>query len=324
MRMPGKIAWNHARTSPMLKPSSRSEASTRWLPRRLSQTGCVDAQHPSAPVAGAIAYDVRVPFWSDGAKKQRYLYLPPGKRVRVLADGDLEVPPGSVLVKNFFLKEQLFETRFYVRHSDGEYSGYAYAWDAEGRDATLVEETRVAKVRGKDWVFPGRDACNQCHTSAAGFTLGLELRQLDIAEASGSQLSRLVAQGVFESPPGNVGRPFSTEAPEPLASRARAYLHTNCSGCHRPKGPGRVGLDLRFDTPLGDTGLCERAELGPLSGPAERPALLLAPGHPRQSVLHQRLSRRGPNQMPPLASLAVDTRGAALIGEYIHSLASCP
>ena len=35
----------------------------------------------------------------------------------------------------------------------------------------------------------------------------------------------------------------------PVGARARAYLHANCAGCHRPSGgASRAEIDLRFST----------------------------------------------------------------------------
>jgi uncharacterized repeat protein (TIGR03806 family) len=296
------------------------DAAGNALPARLSDTGCVNVDDPTLLASNVIAYDVALPFWSDGVQKQRYLVLPEGKTLREHDDGDLEVPNGTLLIKNFVLGERVFETRFYVRHADGEYSGYSYAWNAKGDDAELVETTRVERVGDQDWVFPGRDACNRCHTAAAGRTLGLELRQLNL-EGDEPQLSRLHAAGAFDEEPSVFDRLPEPGGSAPLVDRARAYLHVNCAGCHRPGGPARGGLDLRFDVALGDTGLCETAALGDLE--TSRGALL-APGVAEDSVAHLRMSRRDQAGMPPLGSNLVDEAGATLIAEWIDSLDRCP
>lgn len=285
------------------------------LPRLLSETGCVEPSNPRALVSGAIPYDVAVPFWSDGAEKQRYLFLPRGTGLEVLPEGDLEVPYGTVLVKNFAHQGRLFETRFYVRHEDGEYSGYSYAWRSDGSDADLVESTRRGKVGGPtgalEWIFPGPEACHQCHTAAAGRTLGLELAQLNLP----GQLERLAGLGVLESPV--AGAPTLSTAEGSLEARARAYLHVNCSGCHRPQGPGRGALDLRYQVPLARSGVCEPSRLAVNRNP------LVAPGHAEASPLFQRLSQRGEGSMPPLATLHVDREGAAVVAAWINAIGDC-
>ena len=62
-----------------------------------------------------------------------------------------------------------------------------------------------------------------------------------------------------------------------LDDRARAYLHTNCSQCHRPGGPTPSNMDLRYTTHVAGTNACDvvpsETDLG--IGPNAR---LIAPG----------------------------------------------
>ena len=52
----------------------------------------------------------------------------------------------------------------------------------------------------------------------------------------------------------------------PLEPRARAYLAANCANCHRPGHAIRARFDLRFDTPLEETGILERGPPRATSG----------------------------------------------------------
>ena len=47
---------------------------------------------------------------------------------------------------------------------------------------------------------------------------------------------------------------------------------------------------------------------------------IVAPGDPSRSILLQRITRRGPGQMPPLASAVVDERSAELLRAWIAGL----
>lgn len=297
------------------------EGASNSLPETLADTGCVDPDDMTRIAESAIPYDVAQSFWSDGVDKERYIVLPKGKRVQELRDGDLEVPPGTMLIKNFRHDDKIFETRFYVRHTDGEYSGYSYAWSDDGKRAELVERTRVEKIGDLDWIYPGRGECNRCHTAAAGRSLGFELRQLNIQDPDGgSQLERLRRAGVFDDEPDAPEAFPALDADASVESRARAYLHVNCSPCHQPLGPARGGMDLRFDRPLADTGLCEAAELGDLG---TRDGARVAPGAPEESVVVARMSRRDGEAMPPLASKVADEVGVDLISQWIESLDEC-
>jgi uncharacterized repeat protein (TIGR03806 family) len=294
----------------------------------LSQTGCFRADDPTRPAPGLVPYDVRVPFWSDGAVKRRFFALPDGERAVIRPDGALDMPVGSVLVKEFFLGSQPVETRLLMKYREGQWAGYTYAWDDEGRDATLVgpDDVLTSSFGGGDWSYPQRSACLGCHTGDRG--LGLEVAQLDLDRVytetgwRAQQLPTLLKVGLVTG-----GWPTVPVLPKlngdaPLADRARAYLHVNCAPCHTPDGPTPVQMDLRYSTPLAKTGLCEaepqEGDLG-VAG-----ALRLAPGSPHRSLLSLRMRAQGADHMPPLGPHLVDATGAKLVDSWISGLARCP
>ena len=82
-------------------------------------------------------------------------------------------------MKNFIAGEPLVETRLFMRHNDGNWAGYTYEWNAGGTDATRVVGGKTVQVAGQTWEFPSEAQCLQCHTAAAGRTLGLEIGQLN-------------------------------------------------------------------------------------------------------------------------------------------------
>jgi uncharacterized repeat protein (TIGR03806 family) len=299
---------------------------------RLSATGCVLAADPARPAAGLVPYAPNAPFWSDGAAKERHLALPNGATLRARADGDLEFPNGSVLLKHFRLGGRLVETRLFMRHTDGEWAGYTYEWNAEGTDATRVVGGKSVSVNGQSWVFPSEAQCLACHTAAAGRSLGLELAQLNGSilypqtGRSANQVVTLNAIGLF-SPPVATPPAALPLLPDPYGTagtpdaRARAWLHTNCAHCHRPGGGTPTDLDLRHTTPLAATQACDRAPQAGDLGIAN--ARILAPGAAGRSVLVARAATRGSGAMPPLASTVVDTAGVALLSAWVNSLAGC-
>jgi uncharacterized repeat protein (TIGR03806 family) len=295
------------------------------LPDMLSGTGCMVA--PGEPPDGATPYELVVPFWSDGAEKSRWLVLPDGARVTVGDDGDWELPPGSVAVKHFELAGRRVETRLLVRHDDGGWAGYSYAWDDEGAEATLLAGGLRREVGGQTWIYPDRVECMYCHTAEAGRSLGLETAQLartvvgdDGVEVD--QLDRLVARGVLAARPS--GDPYpATDGDAPLADRVRAYLHANCSHCHRPDAPGgRADLDLRFTAPDAGRGLCDAK---PRAGDLDIPdARVVAPGDPARSIVSARMHTLGSARMPGVGSARVDDAGVALVDAWIAGLTACP
>jgi hypothetical protein len=116
--------------------------------------------------------------------------------------------------------------------------------------------------------------------------------------------------------------PFASlsEAQASLAARARAYLHINCSNCHRPGGPGYGLADYRFDTAFAKSNTCDKPSiLAAFSGMD-----LIEPGDHASSVVWLRSSKRGADQMPPIASSVVDLSGTTVLADWIESLSGCP
>ena len=301
---------------------------------QLSATGCMNPANPALPASGLIPYEPAAPFWSDNATKERWLALPNSTSIGVGSDGDLNFPNGTVLVKHFRLGGALIETRLFMRHPDGDWAGYTYEWNSQRTDATLVQGGKTVSVGSppQNWIFPSGNDCLTCHTTAAGFSLGLEAAQLNhdfLYSSTGrtaNQLRTLDAITMFTTPLGDPAlqpsMPDPFDASAPLAQRARAYLHTNCAHCHRTGGPTPSPMDLRYSTLLSSTNACgvapQSGDLG-LGGGAR----IIAPGDAGSSVLPARMNRRDANGMPPLASNVVDAAGVALVQQWIASLTTC-
>ncbi|MFT3711893.1 MAG: PQQ-dependent sugar dehydrogenase [Archangium sp.] len=300
------------------------------FPRKLSQTGCFDASNPKQPVAAMIPYDLNTPFWSDGAQKERHFSIPDGTKISVGPDGDFDLPNGSVVSKTFFLGGKRIETRLFMRHSDGTWAGYTYEWDDAETDATLLPAGKLKQIGGQSWLYPSRAQCLQCHTAIAGRTLGLELAQLNRSlrypvGATRHQLTVLDGLGYLSAP---LTMPVEmlpklepVDGTGALDARARSWLHSNCSICHR-SGAGQGPADFRFSRTLKETNTCDvmpdNGSLGVMG------ARLLKPGAPSQSLISLRIHALDRARMPPVGSLAVDTQGAAVIDDWIRSITSCP
>ncbi len=293
------------------------------FPRQLSQTGCMDT-------STLVPYTVNAPFWSDGATKNRWMAVPDGETITVESNGDWTFPQGTVLVKNFSVDQKLVETRLFMRHSDGDWGGYSYEWNDAGTDATYAQGGKVKTIGTQQWIFPSSGDCMVCHTSAAGRTLGPENAQLDgdytypSTNLRANQLATLGHIGMFDADPdpATVNELVDPFGSGDLAARARSYLHTNCSGCHRSGTALRPKFDLTaFTDPLIDDELCEAAAIGGDLGNAN--ARRLVPGDPDNSLLWLRMSRRDANGMPPIGSNLPDSAGADLIREWITGLGAC-
>lgn len=347
------------------RPSNRScvaNAAGGQLPLRLSETGCFEASNPSEPVLSMLPFDVNAPLWSDGATKRRWFALPDGAELEIGEDGDLLFPEGAVLAKEFRLDGRLLETRLLMYQSVGVdtagmplpagWLGVAYRWNEAQTDATLVtdELDNTIDLDGAGplaevWRIPTRNECRSCHTAVAGFTLGPELAQLNREQtypSTGRTANQLVTLGSIGILPSSL-----TAAPDEwprladyrvsddpgfdLDDRARAYLHANCSMCHRKPSAGGTASpapeDFRATLPLRDIHACGEtprtaAAIG-LRMNLSR-ARILAPGSPEDSVMYRRMTSRPNLQMPPLGTQRVDPLGSELIANWIRSINQCP
>jgi glucose/arabinose dehydrogenase len=288
------------------------------VPALLSQTGFVDADDPEEPPDAALEYPVQWPFFADGADKRRWLLMPDDAQIEVRSDGDLTLPVEAVLVKTFARAERVFETRAMVRSSQGGWRGYSYRWRADGTDADLLDGSELDDIEGEPWLFPGRVTCLTCHSEAAGVSLGPTLAQLGGPE--GDAVQALIARGWLDSADvQDAGTPPLPSPDDPAASldaRARAYLDTNCSMCHRPTGTAAGLMDLRFDTAEEDTGLCSPPALEDFGFEDPR---IVAPGEPERSVLIARMAAEDDVQMNPYRQV-LDADGLELLTEWVRDV----
>src|SRR5262249_17727125 len=140
-------------------------------------------------------------------------------------DGDFDLPIGSVLMKTFSVANQRVETRLFVHHADGDWAGYSYEWNDAGTDATLLPAGKTKPLaNGPTWYFPSRTECLECHTTAAGRSLGPEIAQLnrDFTYTQTNRISNQLATldhiGLFDAP--LPAPPAMLDALSPLTSNA--------------------------------------------------------------------------------------------------------
>jgi len=208
-----------------------------------------------------------------------------------------------------------------VRHEDGEWGGYTYA--GEGASATLLTTGDAREVGGQTWTYPSRAECLQCHSGAAGRSLGLEMAQVDREGDAGDQLRRWESMGLFTAPlpTGIAPLPSPADTSASDEARARSYLHANCASCHRPEGTGQGPADLRVGVPLADMAICgQEPQEGDLGVDGAR---LLDPGSPARSIVALRMHALDATRMPAVGSAQVDAEGVAVVERWISGLEGC-
>jgi len=174
---------------------------------------------------------------------------------------------------------------------------------------------------------PSRTECMSCHSRQANFVLGLSELQADCSQKFGNvemnQLRALEQQKVVDQfvPPQSPERPRLVNpygASQDLEARARSYLHTNCSPCHVEAGGGNSRIRLNIEQKRDQMQLIDVFPQHETFGVQN--ALLVAPAEPERSVLYQRISRRGPGQMPPRGTQSIDHKAVQLIHDWIAKL----
>ncbi len=296
------------------------------MPATLSATGLFSDTAALAAAPFMIDYSVNAPFWSDGANKRRWFVLPGSAQIGFSADGAWVFPTGAITVKHFDLNGTRVETRVMVNRTDG-WAGFTYRWRADQSDADLVGEGGASGTYGSiTWNFPSRTQCMSCHTVITGRVLGLNARQFNgnhsyaATGRSDNQLRTLNHIGVFSGDIGAASQygsmPNPTDGAASLQDRAKAYLDSNCSICHRPNGPTPVSMDLRYATSLADMNIV-RAPTETASGAG---AQRVVPGNHASSDLWRRVSSAGSNRMPPLGVGVVDAEAVQMLSAWIDGL----
>lgn len=268
-------------------------------------------------------------------------------------------PDGTVLVKTFSLEMEAgnpeslkrLETRI-LHHErmpgkDNEYGaqvwhGYTYVWNDDQTDAVLLDKKGLDRtyeikdsssnggIRKQAWHFPSRAECTLCHTMAAKYVLGVTTHQMNHAFDYGgavgkrNQIQNFHELGLFTEPltksPDDLDHlvDYHDDSAE-LDVRARSYLQSNCSHCHRKWGGGNAEFQLLSTLPLDDTGT---VNVRPGHGLFQlKDGKLLVPGSPDRSLIYFRMNRIGLGRMPHVASSVRDEKALALMREWISSLA---
>ncbi|MBV1907803.1 MAG: PQQ-dependent sugar dehydrogenase [Kangiellaceae bacterium] len=293
------------------------------LPDSLSEVGCFNTQSKSSE-SGVFDYQLNSKLWSDGAAKTRSFAIPDNQLINLNDDGDFDFPENTILMKHFLNGDIYLETRLLINLPEG-WMGYSYEWNDQQTEASLLSIGKIKDVGDFVHTFPSSNECDICHTSAANFSLGIETAQLNLqTERLGiNQIDFLSDAGYFSQ--------STTAAEEPqlydlddtsatLEQRARSYLHSNCSGCHR-QGTASDFIDLRYDRSFTQTETCDVVPSVSDLGIAD--ARIIAPGNADASVLLLRMELLGQDRMPPLASLMIDQSATSLIRDWINGLTGC-
>lgn len=332
---------------------ARNDANARNanFPTTLAQTGLFASVKDHAPAAGVLPFAVNARQWQDGATAEHWAAFPgisaatlfPGTGKPIPGNVDwhnfrLHFPKDAVLVRTLSLGGRRIETQ--LLHFDGvDWHPYSFAWRADQSDADLVpadgdeKEVRDGK-QTRVWQFHSRSQCMSCHNSWAEYALAFQPEQLNRPGLDGrNQLVALTEAGLLRRVEGD-GKPRPpfdaasaarerqlvdpADAAQPLARRARSYLHANCGHCHVFGGGGAVELQLQFsasDEAMKAIGV--RPARGDFSLPD---ACIIKPGDPYASTLYFRMAKFGRDRMPHIGSERPDEAGLKLLEQWIAGM----
>lgn len=301
-------------------PDAAPDAMTPSIPpMHLGETGLYVQGSLSELAQGVMPYTPHYVLWSDGADKQRYLFLPEGETIDTSDPDAFVFPIGTKAWKEFSLEGKRLETRLLWKTDNG-WIHVAYAWN-EAQDDAIATTRGAANVLGTEHDIPQRAQCRDCHRGSADVLLGVSAVQLAHG-GDGLTLSELEAQGWLSDP-----MPADIERPDSLEWNALGYLHANCGNCHNPRGIGfdRVDMDLWLRTGQLDLASQTQSYLTTVGVPPEQTAgddtARIEPGASGDSALITRMKLRDDEQaMPPIASEIIDDAGIGLVEEWIDSL----
>ena len=322
-----------------LHAAVRSSSQEPCAPALLSQTGLYEASRPGAIARGVRQFSPQYPLWTDGAKKARWIYLPPGTAIDTTVPGDWTYPVGTRFWKEFSFNGRKVETRFIWRASDARWVFASYAWNEEQTDAVLAPPEGIPGVvevaPGRRHDIPAVSDCAACHGTTRPGPLGFNALQLSTDRDPNAIHGEPLAPGMINlatlsdegllSParPELVAHPPRIEASSPATRSVLGYFAANCGTCHNRSGETTFdGPSLKHSDVLdGDTvaaRLLGYVTNWQVPGQPEGASRMLNAAAPDASAMLARMrSRRPSSQMPPLGTVVRDEQAIAAIERWI-------
>lgn len=306
---------------------------TSSAPRTLAETGLFSSTAPLEVAPNVRHYVPKYPLWSDGAEKDRFVYIPSCSTIDTSDMDHWKFPVGTRLWKTFAVDGARIETRMLHRYgaAQTDWLFATYQWNEDTPDdptmATSVPDG-VTNANGTDHDIPSETQCQSCHGKLRERVLGFGAFQLS-HPANGDDLTiqTLSNMGWLTVP-----APEGFEVPgTPVQQAALGYLHGNCGGCHNsgaqlpPSSPLLLRL-LVGQTDYAQTDIVQTSVgVATFGEPAASGAWRIAPKDPSNSSVLTRMQARGSElQMPPLettSSELPDTQGGvADVAAWIASL----
>ncbi|MEO9142743.1 MAG: hypothetical protein ABI332_10740, partial [Polyangiaceae bacterium] len=214
-------------------PADAGPCGSGDAPDDLACTGLYSDFAAKTVAADNKPYKPGAVLWSDGAEKQRWIYLPPGTKIDTSDMDQWRFPVGTKLWKEFAFGGKRIETRYYVKTgvatldgSPGDWTWATYQWSDDQTSAHQVTDG-VADAGPNGYSIPSHADCTECHNGSVNDRpLGFEAFGLGMPGATGETLAALQTEGRLSvSPPSTtVNVPDDGKG----SKDALPYLHMNC------------------------------------------------------------------------------------------------
>jgi len=294
---------------------------------KLSMTGLYQDIKKGILAKGVVPFTPQFVLWTDGAKKKRWIYLPPGAKIDSSNMDVWKFPVGTKLWKEFARDGKRVETRLLHKVKDGVgMQGWimvAYIWNAQLTDAT-ISKPGGQNQGGTPHDVPSAADCTLCHGGRESVSLGFSAIQLS-HNGKGMQIPTMIKEGRFTHPPKGI---FKIPG-NAVEREALGYLHANCSHCHNRenKNPHSNPLDeiqMYLHLNVGDLAKVQDTETYKSAvrpnatnlGPA-------VPGSPERSRIIRFMEANGNGdntRMPPLGTELLDQKAITLIKSWIENI----
>jgi hypothetical protein len=327
------------------------------MPTMLSETGLFSDIKSKTLATGVYKFTPAYKLWSDGADKQRYVYMPAGAKITTDNMEFWQYPGGFKLWKDFTRDGKLIETRLLMKLSNGAADWYmvAFKWKDDYSDAVALPAGEM-NAMGTMHDIPSKEQCKGCHSSMKDNALGFTAAMLSHSLPDSLNLTQIDTMGWLSTPIKAGGYPLPGNDTE---KAALGYLHANCGMCHNNRSQvynTAVSLDLwthldkiatvpetfaylstvcdQWPGPNGETDkfstitscAAGHATGAPMAKPDISKPKRIVPIKPVDSGIHDLMSLRATGQvgemkqMPPLGSEIIDPTGLGAVDAWINSL----
>ena len=166
------------------------------IPAVLSEAHWFESVPSQVSAPGFLQYSILEPSFIDGLTSRRWIGMPGDSSVDITRPATWRFPNRTIVLKTIFKAHEWtedgnqlpVETRALIKR-DGQWFGLRYAWDPEGRDASLVtdEQSDLQSGAWKVGIDTRRcgdgntNNCNVCHgRSTNDYLLSFNGQSLDI------------------------------------------------------------------------------------------------------------------------------------------------